>query len=93
MNKYYEAYDKRYKQVHENNLSWSSNNLTKKVIDTLNKYLSERDIKILEIGCGEGRDARYLLGLGYNVLATDISPEAISYCIEKIVIMLRLIRF
>lgn len=83
MNKYYEAYDKRYKQVHENNLSWSSNNPTKKVIDTLNKYLSERDIKILEIGCGEGRDARYLLGLGYNVLATDISPEAISYCIEK----------
>ena len=38
----------------------------------LNKYLSERDIKILEIGCGEGRDARYLLGLGYNVFGSRL---------------------
>ena len=29
MKRYYEAYDKRYKQAHEKHLSWSSNNRTK----------------------------------------------------------------
>lgn len=79
MNKYYEAYDKRYKQVHSKGLSWSTNNNTKIVEDIINKYHLEKE-KILEIGCGEGRDARYLLDKNYNVLATDISKEAINYC-------------
>ena len=36
--------------------------------------------KLLEIGCGEGRDARFLLDGGYDLLATDISPAAIEFC-------------
>ena len=80
MKKYYEAYDKRYKQVHKKNLSWSSNNRTKIIEDIINKYNITKDSKILEIGCGEGRDARYLLNKNYNLLATDISKEAIKYC-------------
>lgn len=82
MKKYYEAYDERYKQVHEKGLSWSPNNNTKIVDDMINKYHLDK-LKILEIGCGEGRDARYLLSKGYNVLATDISKEAIRYCKEN----------
>ncbi len=82
MNKYYEAYDKRYKQVHDKGLSWSPNNNTKIVEETINKYHLENK-SILEIGCGEGRDARYLLNKNYNVIATDISKEAINYCIKK----------
>jgi 2-polyprenyl-3-methyl-5-hydroxy-6-metoxy-1,4-benzoquinol methylase len=35
---------------------------------------------ILEIGCGEGRDALYHLKKGYGVTASDISAEAINYC-------------
>lgn len=79
MKKYYEAYDKRYKQVHDKGLSWSCNNNTQIVDDIINKY-NLKNGKILEIGCGEGRDARYLLNKNYNVLATDISNEAINYC-------------
>ena len=82
MSKYYEAYDKRYKQVHDKGLSWSSNNNTKIVEEIINKYHLENK-NILEIGCGEGRDARYLLNKNYNVLATDISQEAINYCIKN----------
>ncbi len=82
MNKYYEAYDKRYKQVHDKGLSWSTNNKTKIVEDIINKY-HLKNKNMLEIGCGEGRDARYLLNKNYNVLATDISKEAINYCIKK----------
>ena len=79
MNKYYEAYDKRYKQVHDKGISWSPNTNTTIVEDTINKFHLEKS-KILEIGCGEGRDAKYLLNKNYNVLATDISKEAINYC-------------
>ena len=80
MSKYYEAYDARYKQVHDKGLAWSTNTNTEIVEEIINKYHLEKR-KILEIGCGEGRDARYLLSKDYNVLATDISQEAINYCI------------
>ncbi len=82
MSKYYEAYDKRYKQIHDMGFSWSPDNNTRIVEEIIIKYHLEK-VNILEIGCGEGRDARYLLSKNYNVLATDISPEAINYCVEK----------
>ena len=85
MSKYYEAYDKRYKQVHDKGLSWSTSINTKIVEDLINKYHLEKE-KMLEIGCGEGRDARYLLNKNYNVIATDISQEAIDYCINNDII-------
>lgn len=80
MSKYYEAYDARYKQVHDKGLAWSTNTNTEIVEKIINKYHLEKR-KVLEIGCGEGRDARYLLNNNYSVLATDISQEAINYCI------------
>ncbi len=79
---YYEAYDKRYKQVHDKGLAWSPANNTKIVEEVINKYHLEQE-NMLEIGCGEGRDAKYLLDKGYDVLATDISKEAIDYCIKN----------
>lgn len=82
MKKYYEAYDKRYKQVHDIGLSWSPNNNTQLIEKIISKYHLEKE-KMLEIGCGEGRDARYLLNKNYDVLATDISKEAIDYCIKN----------
>ena len=79
MSKYYAAYDKRYKQVHNKGLAWSTNSNTKIVEEIIIKYNLDRE-KMLEIGCGEGRDAKYLLNKNYNILATDISQEAINYC-------------
>lgn len=40
-------------------------------------------LNILEIGCGNGRDAIYFSELGHNVTAIDPSIEAINLCIEK----------
>ena len=82
MSKYYEAYDKGYKQVHDEGLAWSTNSNTEIVEEIIKKYHLDKE-NILEIGCGEGRDARYLLNKNYNVLATDISQEAINYCIKN----------
>lgn len=83
--KYYEAYDDRYKVAHKLGVSWSSNMSTPIVIDVINRYGINNNSSVLEIGCGEGRDAEVVLKLGYQIKATDISKEAIRYCKERTV--------
>ena len=78
--KYYEAYNERYKTIHKKGFSWSSNIATPIVLETIKKLNISKEDKLLEIGCGEGRDAKTILEQGYNLLATDISLEAIDYC-------------
>ncbi len=78
--KYYEAYDDRYRQVHDKSLKWFSDLPSEIVEKAMMKYNIGKAAKCLEIGCGEGRDAVYLLNKGYDLLATDISPAAISDC-------------
>lgn len=82
--KYYEAYDDRYKQAHEAGICWFGGESSPIVGRMLEKYHVGTDSRILELGCGEGRDAQVLLERGYNLLATDISPEAIRYCKESL---------
>ena len=53
------------------------------VVETIRSVSLPTNSKILEIGCGEGRDACLLLTQGFDVLATDVSREAISYCKKK----------
>ena len=80
MKKYYEAYNERYKTIHKKGFSWSSDIATPIVLETIKKLNIFKEDELLEIGCGEGRDAKAILEQGYNLLATDISIEAINYC-------------
>lgn len=77
---YYAAYDERYRVIHEKGISWSSQIGTPIVPEVLERYGITKDQALLEIGCGEGRDAHRLLDAGYALTATDLSPEAIAYC-------------
>ena len=79
MRKYYEAYDDRYRQVHGQNLQWFYDNPTPIVLDTITEFGITCNHAILELGCGEGRDAYPLLEKGYCLTATDISPAAIKF--------------
>lgn len=81
--KYYEAYDDRYQQVHGQNLQWFSEAPSPIVEETIREFSLTPQSKLLEIGCGEGRDAYPLLKRGFDLLATDISPEAIAFCKRK----------
>ena len=83
MKKYYEAYDERYRLIHKKGYSWSSNIPTPIVLDVIERYGINNNSSILELGCGEARDASLLLDKGYDVIASDISPEAIDYCIRN----------
>ena len=83
MRNYYEAYDDRYLQVHAKHLQWASDVASAIVPQVMERHGISSDSRILELGCGEGRDATALLAQGYDVFATDISPEAIRYCREN----------
>lgn len=78
--KYYEAYDDRYIQIHRENLLWFAESPSPIVAQVMEEFDVSSHARILELGCGEGRDAQYLLKKGYDVLATDISPAAIACC-------------
>lgn len=81
---YYHAYDDRYKQVHGQGLQWFSVMPSPIVAETIREFsILPGQHKLLEIGCGEGRDAFPLLQEGFDLLATDISPTAVSFCQEK----------
>lgn len=81
--KYYQAYEERYKTAHQKGIQWSSDFYTPIVMETIKKYSLSKDCLCLEIGCGEGRDANHVLELGYHLIASDISNEAITYCKNK----------
>ena len=81
--KYYEAYDDRYHQIHAEGLQWFYDTPSPVVLQTLQNYGITKEQPILELGCGEGRDAAFLLRQGYSLLATDISPAAIGFAQRK----------
>lgn len=81
---YYKAYDERYKAIHSKGYSWAAENATPIVLECIRKFGISQGASLLEIGCGEGRDAKAVLEAGFDLTATDISPEAIRYCKEKL---------
>lgn len=78
--KYYAAYEERYKAAHQKGVSWAADEHSPIVLEVIKRYNIQRGHQLLEIGCGEGRDARAVLEQGYHLTATDISREAIAYC-------------
>lgn len=78
--KYYTAYEERYKTAHQKGVSWASDACTPIVMDVIRRYRIQPEHDLLELGCGEGRDSKVVLENGFRLSATDISEEAISYC-------------
>lgn len=77
---YYTAYEKRYSQVYSKKMMWSSNQPTPDVINFFNEYNIPKNNMVLDLGCGEGRDAIYFLDKGYNIFAIDYSKTVIEMC-------------
>ncbi len=82
--KYYAAYEERYKTAHANGVSWLSKVSTPIVMEVIDKYKINRQHRMLEIGCGEGRDSKTVLEHGFPLMATDISEEAVTYCKQQL---------
>ncbi|QXM06449.1 class I SAM-dependent methyltransferase [Crassaminicella indica] len=61
-----------------------------KIYQKFEKYLKKGD-RILDLGCGSGRDSLYFMNKGYDVLAVDYSEELVksaSKLLNKEVIIL-----
>lgn len=80
---YYEAYDDRYRQVHRENLTWFAETPSQIVSEVMERFGVRKTDEILELGCGEGRDAVTLLRQKYSLQATDISETVIAYCKKR----------
>lgn len=80
MKDYYKAYDERYKICHSNNILWETPKPSLLIEEIIKEYNINKNSDILDLGCGEGRDAINLLDKGYNVTAIDYSCEAIRMC-------------
>lgn len=84
-NKYYEAYEDRYRRVYAQGIDYWAGNPDE--IETVIRYVDQFLVyvgaaplldAIVEFGCGEGFLGEYLLSKGYSYLGIDLSPSALE---------------
>lgn len=44
---------------------------------------AKRGTKVVEFGCGNGRDSRVMASHGFRVLGVDASESAVEYCVQR----------
>ena len=85
MNNLRSVWDARYSELDANNLSPSYDPWIGPWLDLpLNHPERKPGGRALDIGCGTGRDSRYMAGLGYDVVCLDLSRNALRIC-QKVV--------
>ncbi len=77
-----EEWDKFFKQ-HPYGGPWDYNKHTKKlqddhVVDFIKYYNFEKNLKVLDCGCADGRNSEYLINEGYEVTGVDFSQTVIE---------------
>ena len=77
-----EEWDKFFKQ-HPYGGPWDFNKHTKKlqddhVVDFIKYYNFEKNLKVLDCGCADGRNSEYLINEGYEVTGVDFSQTVIE---------------
>ena len=73
---------KEWDKINKNKEHWETKEPSK-LVKIFLKYIKKQD-KILEIGCGSGRDLIFLTKKGYDIEGIDISKEALKKIKEKI---------
>ncbi|MCD4847086.1 MAG: methyltransferase domain-containing protein [Candidatus Aegiribacteria sp.] len=51
--------------------------------DFCDRYLKKGD-RVLDLGCGSGRNAAYLAGRGFLVCGVDIAQGAVEFCVKRL---------
>ena len=77
-----EEWDKFFKQ-HPYGGPWDFNKHTKKlqddhVVDFIKYYNFEKNLKVLDCGCADGRNSEYLINEGFEVTGVDFSQTVIE---------------
>ncbi|MFG1950301.1 class I SAM-dependent methyltransferase [Micromonospora sp. NPDC048830] len=53
------------------------------VADLVDRYATDDSRRLLDVGCGTGRDAGYLAGLGWSVIGIDVSDRMLAYARKR----------
>ncbi len=79
-NDYYLGYEKRYAEVYnKGGTTWEATTPNQSLLNILNENPEFfTDKKVIDLGCGEGRDSIYLSSLGIDVVGVDISHSALN---------------
>ena len=78
--KYYHAYEDRYNRVYSTGARyWNQHEPSRALKRFLHKYGLKKG-RLLEMGCGEGFEARFLARSGFDVTGVDISPTVVEKC-------------
>jgi len=76
-------YEDRYQRVYNAGARfWETPIPTEELADFVRKWEMPRRTRVIEFGCGEGRDSIFLAKSGFTVTAVDIAPSAIERASE-----------
>jgi SAM-dependent methyltransferase len=79
-NDYYLGYEKRYAEVYNRGgTTWEATTPNQSLLNILSGnpgFFSDK--KVIDLGCGEGRDSLYLSSLGIDIVGVDISHSALN---------------
>ncbi|MEU2790175.1 methyltransferase domain-containing protein [Streptomyces sp. NPDC007100] len=81
---YYFGYEDRYRTVYENGAHlWESAEPNASLLQMTREHPDVFSGKIIDLGCGEGRDSLYLLSQGHDVVSVDVSHSALDRARER----------
>lgn len=76
---YYYGYEDRYRTVYENGADlWESAEPNASLLHMIQERPDVFSGRIIDLGCGEGRDSLYLLSQGHDVVSVDVSHTALT---------------
>lgn len=77
---YYLGYEKRYAEVYQNGgTTWEATTPNQSLLNVLSQSPELfANKKVIDLGCGEGRDSIYLSAAGTDVVGVDISVSALN---------------
>ena len=76
---YYYEYDDCYRTVYaEGAESWESHEPNDALVAFLERHRGELGRRVIDLGCGEGRDSVYLASQGFDVTGVDVSRTALE---------------
>lgn len=69
---------------HESDAAWGVSNADAHIVDFMRYHgFFRKGAKILDAGCGQGKNAEYFLANGLKTYGFDISSRAIDYCRKR----------
>lgn len=77
-----EYWEKRFKSIDFETYDFANSEPAQPLVNFCEKYIKNDD-KILDLGCGSGRNSQYLAQQGFEVYGVDVSFAAIEFCKKR----------